>query len=253
MLCEGMLNRRLQMILIATGLTLLHGTHMRCRTDLARFAHDAHFRSRFNQSLLMQQKGKIGEISWRRGPRPHQLSDLIHPTHHPLIKHVVVTHGVIDSLGSLDQTGQDLIEIVDWKCVINAQVGNGSLGAKAVTVPQFHVGIPFSAKEHYLPLPAAGHEDQDSVGLLEACQVKEIAVLAKGILRIAAASHFPGTGDNRDGVFIHHAHQVFSATGKFGFGDLHGVLPVMLASCNACASVTMLMAANRMYSTMSSN
>ena len=68
MLCEGMLNRRLQMILIATGPTLLHGTNMRRRTDLARFAHDAHLRSRFNQSLLMQQKGKIGEISRRRGP-----------------------------------------------------------------------------------------------------------------------------------------------------------------------------------------
>ena len=68
MLCEGMLNRRLQMVLIATGLTLLHGANMRCRTDLARFAHNAHLCSRFDQSLLMQQKGEIGEISWRRRP-----------------------------------------------------------------------------------------------------------------------------------------------------------------------------------------
>ena len=94
----------------------------------------------------MQQKSQIGKVSrWRRS-RAHQPANLIHPPHHALVKHIVVAHGVIDALRALDQAGEDFVEVVYRKSIINAEVSHRTLRAKTVAVPQLHLRVALPAK-----------------------------------------------------------------------------------------------------------
>ena len=66
----------------------------------------------------MEQKCQIGEIRRGSGTGANKASNLIHPPHDPLIEYVVVSHGVVNPLGALDQPGKNVIEVIDRESVV---------------------------------------------------------------------------------------------------------------------------------------
>ena len=140
-----------------------------------------------------------------------------------------MAHGVIDALRALDQAGEDFVEVVYRKGVINSEIGNRTLRAKAVAVPQLHLRVTLSAEQDNLTLSTSGHQHKHGIGFFKTGEIEQITILAEGIFRIAAAGDLARTGNDRNALAIHHRHQFFAAAGKFSFGDFHCCLPVKIA------------------------
>jgi hypothetical protein len=129
---------------------------MRFSADLTCLAHNAQFSSGLDQALLMQQKGQISEIGRRRRAAPRKASDLIYPTHHPLIKMIIVAHRVVDPIRSLNETGKNFIEIINGESIIEPQIRYRAFWAQSIAIPKLHLGIALSTKQDHLTLPATG-------------------------------------------------------------------------------------------------
>ena len=138
-------------------------------------------------------------------------------------------HGVVNPLGALDQSGKNVIEVIDREGVVQPQSIGRGLGPKPVAVPQLHLRVPLPTEQHYLPLTTTGYQYQYGIGFFEAGEVKQVAVLAKRVFRISASRDFTRTRDDRDAVSVHHRHEIFAAADKFSFGDFHCSFPVVIA------------------------
>ena len=68
--------------------------------------------------------------------------------------------------------------------------------------------IALAAEQHRLALLAAGHQHQHRVGLAEAAEVPEVAVLAIRIVRVVVAHALGGGRQDDDRVAARHAHQL---------------------------------------------
>ena len=130
---------------------------------------------------------------------------------------------------SLNQAGQDVVQIIDRKGVVHPEVRYRALGPKPVSIPQLHLRVSLTAEQHHLTLAPARYQHQYCIRLLKARQIEEIAVLSKGVLRVTTARDFTCARNNGDAVLVHHGHQVFTPTGEFSFRDLHCQFPVMIA------------------------
>ena len=108
---------------------------MRRRADFTRLFHYADFRRGFDQPLLVEQKRQIGKVGRRGRTRTDQSANLIHPPHHALVEHIVMAHGVVNALGTFNQTREDFVQVIDRKGIIDAEVGSGALRSEPVAVP----------------------------------------------------------------------------------------------------------------------
>jgi hypothetical protein len=116
----------------------------------------------------VKQKCQIGEVGRWRGSGSDQPPDLIDPAHHALIKHVVVTHGIVNPLCPLNQPGQDFIEIIDWESVVDTEIRHRSLRANSITIPQLHLRVPLATEQHDLTLSPPGYQHEYGVWLFKA-------------------------------------------------------------------------------------
>ena len=121
-----------------------------------------------------------------------------------------MTHGEIDGGAPLDKTRNNVIDVADRIGIIHPKILHDTLGSLTVAVPQFALGVPVTAEHDHLPLTTTGYEYKNTVRLLEACEVKEIAVLAERVFRIAAASDFTRRRNNGNAVWRHFSHQPLS-------------------------------------------
>ena len=85
------------------------------------------------------------------------------------------------------------------------------------------LGVAVAAEQQGLAVLAARHQHQHRLGLGEAAEVPEVAVLAVRVVGVVAAHPLGRGGQHQDRVLVGHPHQLLAAAGELGGLD-HGGL-----------------------------
>ncbi len=133
----------------------------------------------------------------------------------PRIDVSIPAERVIDASGAAQKFGQFLEKILARMSFLCLVVGNGPLDTRPKARPRFGRRVT-GLNEETVGRSVAGRENGDSVGVIEARQVPEIAVLSKGELGIGRAHGKAPADEDRDGVWAHRFEQQLTPFGKHG-------------------------------------
>ena len=98
-------------------------------------------------------------------------------------------------------------------------LANGSLGPQTDTGPGLQRRVAILAEQHALPFGTPRQQQQQGVGLGEAGEIMEVAVLAKGELAVTRASNQRGTRQQHGGIARQCRHQRLAALTILGVGN----------------------------------
>ena len=122
---------------------------------------------------------------------------------------------------NVQQARQDFIDIPYWKGIVRAVLLHHPFGAGPIPVPDFHCPIPLTTEHDEFTVFAPRHQRQYRFRLSETGKVEKITVLTVGVFGVATAGAQGRSGNDGDGVGLHHGHELLTAFGKFFFGDTH--------------------------------
>src|SRR5690606_11667141 len=152
--------------------------------DLRGAAHHARLGARLEEARLVQQMIERDQLA-RRVTALTLRVERVDPTEQARIE-LARADRVVDSLATLEQTRQDLVDVADRERVVRAVMLDRSGGTGAPAIPHLLHRIPVAAEEDVLALRPARHEHGDRFGLREAGEVIEVAVLTIAERRVAA-------------------------------------------------------------------
>ncbi|MCY1418430.1 hypothetical protein D9M71_339890 [compost metagenome] len=222
-LAELVVQLGFQAVFVQPGPAGLHGPHVGPRRDVCGSAHHLHFRRRFIQAHVVQQMIQRNELVRRLGAQACLGADHVDPVHQPAVELRVAAHGAVDPLAAFDQARQDLVDIRDGEGIVSAEIAHRPFLAGPQAVPQLALGVAFTAEQHVLAMLAPWNQSNHRLGLREAAEVLEVAVLAVHVLDVAVADGNRGGGQDGDAVGDHLRHQRLAPTGILGLGNVaHG-------------------------------
>ena len=142
-------------------------------------------------------------------------AERFYPFGDPQVEFCVGTHRVKDTITRFENTGQNVIDIVDRKCIVCGKNFDGAVRSGPGSMPQFLAPVAIPAKQDVLPVVTSGREYRHRVRLGEPAQIVKIAILPIAVLDVAIADLDRRTRQNGDTVFAHHPHECLAALGKF--------------------------------------
>jgi hypothetical protein len=80
-------------------------------------------------------------------------------------------------------------------------LGFRAFGTGATSIPDLHDLVAFRHKQDEAMIAVRSRQQKQGAGLLESCQVKEIAMLAIVVMHIAVANELGCGRNERDAVF----------------------------------------------------
>ena len=108
----------------------------------------------------------------------------------------VTPHPEGNALSALEVVGQELGQLRVWMGQVGAELGHRPLTAPTETCPHLSTGLLGLHKQHKaFPLRPVGQEQGHGIGLIEAGEIPEITVLAKGPFAISVVG---GQGRRRN-------------------------------------------------------
>src|SRR5262245_34007303 len=76
----------------------------------------------------------------------------IHPTDDTLIEFRVLTHGVVHTRALLHQSGKNVVEVADGKCIAGTIITNHAFRTRASSVPRLAQRISLAHEQHVVAL-----------------------------------------------------------------------------------------------------
>lgn len=147
-------------------------------------------------------------------------TDHVDPVHHMAIKFRVAAHGRVHPITTFDQTGKNVVDIIDRERVICTEIANGAFLSCTQTVPQLTCRIALATKQNVLAVLTSGYQYDNPFRLRKAAEVLEVTVLAINMLDIAITNSHRSRRQNCNAVGDHLCHQRFAATGVFRLRDM---------------------------------
>jgi len=117
----------------------------------------------------------------------YRRAQAVHPSDHALIEVCVHAHGVVHAGAVLEQAGQDLVDVRNRKGIVRAVIARRARRTRTPSIPGLARRIAVAHEQDVLGLGTPGHQHGHGLGLAEARQIVEIAVLAEWIFDVAVA------------------------------------------------------------------
>src|SRR6056297_1221178 len=136
-----------------------------------------------------------------------KLAQSLPPANDALVEFGILADRLIDPRDTLHQAGQDIVQIVDGKGVIHAELRACAIQSQAWAIPALALGIARSAEQELLTCFPTGYQCEHRIGFLEAGQVEEVTVLTVGVETVAIAQPWPCGPDQDQRVFPGLGHQ----------------------------------------------
>ena len=206
---------RLQFVFHHARLADVHGALVRTGSDIRGLAHDLDFGAAFVQTHIvykMFQRNKLVRCMFA-GAR--LAANAIDPANQLLVELGRRTHGVKYPLTAFQQAGQNLIDILDGKRVIGAEVLHRALGSGTPAVPGFHFRVAITTKQQVLAVFAARRKHHHGFGFRKPGEIVKITVRPEREIHVAVTRLLRVGRQDSDSVRPHHAHQLFTPAGKF--------------------------------------
>ena len=214
---------RLDLVLEAGPAGKCHGAQVRLDGDGGRTAHARDLSAALVEPQVVQQVIERDELVGRVGARAAAVAQRGNPADQAGIELRVRAHRVEDPLGLLDDAGQDFVDIGDRKGIVGAKLRNCLAPGPRGRRPRSRVaGRDRGRTGCTRPRGRPGRQDGDRLGLGEAGDVVEVAVLPIGILDVAAAQLCGRGGQDADAAPANHAHQLPPAPGELR--RIHGAI-----------------------------
>jgi len=131
-------------------------------------------------------------------------------------------HRVVDGGAVLEETGQDLVDVADRERIVRTEIAHRPLRARAAAVPRLACGVALADEEHVLGLLAPRDEHGDGLGLAEAGEIVEVAVLAVGVFDVVIAVPDGRRRHDHDRGATDDPHELAPAPGEFVARDARG-------------------------------
>ena len=211
----------LELVFLHAGPARAHRAAMGVDGDASRLAHDAGLGAALEEPHLVQQMIERDELARRVTALALRVQRL--DERKQLLIELVAADRVVHAVAALEQARQDVVQVRDRERVVGTVVGDGTLGAGARPVPLLAIGVALAAEQQELALRAARHEDRHGLGLAEARQVEEVAVLAIDVQGIAAADALRRGREDGNPARADELHQMLAAAREFL--GLHGIGP----------------------------
>ena len=205
--------------LAGTGPGRAHRAQVRLGGDLRRLRHHPQFGARLEQAQVVQDVRERDEFVRRTGALTHLRPHAVDPADQLLVELDLAAEVVVDALAPFDHAGQDVVDVVDRKRVVEGELVDRAFRAEARPVPAFALGIAFAAEQDDFAGLAARDQGQHRLRLVEAGQVVEVAVLPVRIMRVVVADALGRRRQDGDGVATDDAHQLATAALVLGRGD----------------------------------
>src|SRR5690606_33235591 len=97
---------------------------------------------------------------------------------------------VVDARTAFDESRQDVVDILDGKGVVHAEIGDRTFLTGAMTIPLLACGIALATEQDGFALTASGDQGKYRIRFPESGQIVEIAVLTIRVVRIIVAQPF---------------------------------------------------------------
>ena len=138
----------------------------------------------------------------------------IHPTKNALVEFRVQAHRVVDRTATLDEAGQNLVDVAAGESIVRAVVTHGALRARTRAIPEFTDRVPVAYEQNELALRTLRHQHRNCFRFGKTGQVPEIAVLTVLVFHIAVAIPHWRRGQDGDGTRTHRLHELPAAARK---------------------------------------
>ncbi len=208
--------------------TMAHRPLVRRHTNARGFAHRRDLAAAFEQAHVVQVMIQRNEFLRRVDVAAASIAQPAHPFDQPLVELRVAAHGVKHPLTLLEHARQYVVNVINGKSVVGAELFDGTFGAGPAAVPGFALGITLATKQYKLGLVAARHQHGHRFRLGKSGQVIKVAILAKRILHVAIALFEVGRWHDRHPALSYHAAELPSPARK-----LPGIQSVTLSRINA--------------------
>ena len=140
----------------------------------------------------------VSRCSWRRCFKAKELTgaghaaglsgaDAAHPAEQAVLELRMVAQVEVDPVPPFEHAGQDVVHVRHRKAVIDAHDLGNPFRPEPLTVVKLGPCMTLAAEENHLAVRPPRCDHEHGVGLLEAGEVVEVAVLAKQIVRVAVA------------------------------------------------------------------
>ena len=196
------------LVLHSPGTRKAHCAAVSAHGDLCGAPQTALFGAALVEPHVVEHMPQRNKFVGRTGGLPCLHPQAIDPTHDMGIEVRVHTHGVIDLRARFHQSGQNFVDVRDWKGVVRPVALDGALGSGSSTVPRLAQGVVLTHEQQVFRLGAARYEHRDGVRFRESAQVVEVAILPIGVLDVAVAMAHGCRRQDRDGVLADHAHEL---------------------------------------------
>jgi hypothetical protein len=178
----------LDLVLETPGGCDLEGARMRLLTDGRCPGHHGQFGVRLAQPLFVQGLRKVDDLGRCHDAAASPLADRVDRAEHDGVELGLMGEPVVQPACITEVLGQLGREFVDRKHRVDARPLQHAVDARARTIPGLPLGIARSHEHDRAMLGMLGGEDQQALGLVEASQVVEVAVLAVVVLDSVAAN-----------------------------------------------------------------
>ena len=155
----------------------------------------------------MEQLIEQEELRRRRAAEPGLFPGASGPAQHLPVEIRLRANAVMDPLAARHQFWHDFVDLFDGQRLIHAEGFHRRLRAEQNAFPQFLLRILRLAEQHGLALLPPRNEREQGLGFGEPGQIIEIAVLAVGVVDIAAAHALRRRGEQGDGAGAELRHQ----------------------------------------------
>jgi hypothetical protein len=200
---EYVLKLSLELILVLAWAAALHRAQVGLCRDIRCSLHDLDFCGALVEPHVMEQMVQGHEFVRRLGAQTSLAADGLDPVGQPQIEFLIGAHCIVDTLSSLDQPRQDVIDIIDREGIGRTVFADGAFLSSPIAVPQLALGILFAAEQHVLSVFPAGNQNGDRLRLREAGQILKVTVLTVVVFDIAVANIYGRRRQYGDAVGLH--------------------------------------------------
>ncbi len=188
----------LDLIFHLARLADLHGTAVRGGRNFRGTAHEPDLVGTLEEPHLVQHVVEIDELAGRVHTVACLGAHLIYPTHEMRIELGVAAHAVKHLFAILEQAGQDLVDVFNWKGVVRTIDFACAIETGTPPFPDFLFPIVLAAEQQELAMSSTRYQHRHGLGFRKVCEVIEIAVRPVGKEYIAVARTLWGGLDNGD-------------------------------------------------------
>ena len=173
--------------------------------DGGRSAHERELCVILDEAQAVKNLGRVHERTRRRDPfaktRPHH----IRRAKDAIVERPISTESVVDREGVLQIVRQALVELLDRIRRVRPYRLHRAGYPRTISVPNLALAIALAAEDHETMLRMNRGQDGDALGLVEAGEVVEIAILSVGMVyvgvaRIHARSRHDHHGAGAEGI-----------------------------------------------------